>query len=302
MQLHFNLLIRQLLLVLLASAAVSGFASEPTIISVWPATPPNETESLPPEDDTPQPNDRMVAGRNVRRIHNVSVPQLAVYRPKTELNTGAAVIICPGGGHRILAYDLEGIEVAQWLNSFGITGIVLKYRVPFRDETNKSLAAVQDAQRAMSLIRSRSAEFGIDPNKLGIMGFSAGGEVAARTTLLHAKLHYDAVDAVDATSCKPDFGILIYPAYLVDKDKTSLLPELQPTKETPPIFMVHAWDDGVTPLSSILLAAELKRAAVPCELHLFSKGGHGYGLRHVDGVPVTDWTTNCQAWLSNLLK
>ncbi len=286
----------------LIATTFEAMGAEPTILNVWPATPPNETQSLPPEDDRPQPNDRMVAGRAVQRIKNVSVPQLAIYEPKAELKTGAAIIICPGGGHRILAYDLEGIEVAQWLNGLGITGIVLKYRVPFRNESDKSLAALQDAQRAVSLIRSRSKELGIDPAKLGVMGFSAGGEVAARTSLLYSKRHYPIIDVIDEVSCKPDFGILIYPAYLVDDAKTALKPELQPTKETPPIFMVHAWDDGVTPLSSILLAAELKRASVPCELHLYSKGGHGYGQRHVDGVPVTDWTANCQAWLANLLK
>lgn len=287
---------------LLAFSGSTTLAIEPTVLNVWPGNPPNETTELPPEDDTPGPNDRSVAGRTVRRIHNVSIPQLAIYSPKADLNTGAAVIICPGGAHRILAYDLEGVEVAQWLNSLGITGIVLKYRVPFRDEKQKSLAGVQDAQRAMSLIRSRSSELGIDPKKLGVMGFSAGGEVAARTTLIHSTRHYDRIDASDDVSCKPDFGILIYPAYLVDDAKVALRPELMPTKETPPIFMVHAWDDGVTPLSSILLTAELKRVNVPCELHVFSKGGHGYGLRHVDDVPITDWSMLCQRWLANVLK
>ena len=280
----------------------SGLSSEPKIINVWPSTPPNEREPLPPENDIPGPNDRKVAGLSVRRIHNVSTPQLAIYLPEPELRTGAAVIICPGGGHSILAYDLEGVEVAQWLNSIGIAGIVLKYRVPARDKANKSFHAVQDAQRAISLIRSMNGELAIDPEKIGIMGFSAGGEVAARSCILFAKRHYDRIDAVDDVSCTPNLGLLIYPAYLVDDTKTLLRSELRPTKQTPPIFMVHAWDDSVTPLSSILLAMELKRANVPCELHLYAKGGHGYGLRHVEGMPVTDWTHNCESWLESLLN
>lgn len=274
-------------------------AAEPSIVDVWPSTPPGEKEKLPPEDDTPQPNDRAVAGQSVRRIKNVSVPQLAIYRPEAKLDTGAAVVICPGGAHRILAYDLEGVELARWLNTIGITGIVLKYRVPFRDESNKSLAAVQDAQRALRMVRGQSQSLGIDPKKIGIMGFSAGGDVAARACLLHTKEHYAPIDVTDEQSCRPDFGILIYPAYLVDDKTSALKPDYMPGKGTPPMFMVHTWDDKQTPLGSLLLAAELKRAGIPCELHLFPNGGHGYGIRHVDGVPVTDWAKLCEPWLKS---
>ncbi len=275
-------------------------AAEPTIVDVWPSMPPGEKAKLPPEDDKPEANDRMVAGKTVQRIKNVSIPQLAIYQPDPTLNTGTAVVICPGGGHRILAYDLEGIELARWLNTIGITGIVLKYRVPFREESNKSLAGVQDAQRALRLVRNRSQSLGVDPEKIGIMGFSAGGDVASRACMLHAKEHYAPIDATDEQSCRPDFGILIYPAYLVDEKTSTLKPDYMPSKTTPPLFMVHAWDDRQTPLGSILLAAEMKRTGIPCELHLFSAGGHGYGIRHVDGVPVTDWPKLCEPWLKNL--
>jgi acetyl esterase/lipase len=212
-----------------------------------------------------------------------------------------AVIICPGGGHRILAYDLEGTEVARWLANQGITGIVLKYRVPARDPANKSKAAVQDAQRAIRWVRSQSESLGIAPDRIGIMGFSAGGEVAARATLLADEDHYlkadAAVDPIDQASAKPNFAALIYPAYLVSKDQSKLVDELKPTATTPPVFMVHAWNDNITPLSSLYLAAELKKAKVPCELHMYAAGGHGYGLRHVDGVPVTDWPGPFGQWL-----
>jgi acetyl esterase/lipase len=284
------------------SIATQIAGAEPLVVNLWEGIPPGENGSLPPEDDTPGLNDREVAGRQVQRIKNVSVPQLAIYRPEKPADSKAAIVICPGGGHRILAYDLEGVEIAQWLNGLGITGIVLKYRVPFRDESDKSRAAVQDAQRAIRIVRNRSAELGVAPDKIGMMGFSAGGEVAAKTCLLHSNSYYTPVDSVDEASCRPDFGMLIYPAYLTDEKSKALKPEVIPDSATPPMFMVHAWDDRITPLSSILLAAELKKVAIPCELHLFQSGGHGYGARHVDGVPVTDWTKLGEGWLAGLLQ
>lgn len=279
----------------------SGWCAEPILINLWPGVAPGDKGQMEPEHERPRPNDRLVAGKTVRRIQSVSVPQLAIYRPSKPASSKGAVIICPGGAHNILAYDLEGTEVAEWLASEGVTGIVLKYRVPARDPDNKAKAPVQDAQRAISLIRSRAAEFDIDPTKIGLLGFSAGGEVAARTCLTHASRQYDTIDKADSVSCRPDFGTLIYPAYLVDRETQSLLPNVTVPKDAPPMFMVHAWDDNVTPLSSILLAAELKKANVRCELHVFPTGGHGYGLRHVDGFPVTDWPVLYRPWLQSIL-
>lgn len=274
-------------------------AEEPEVISIWPAKAPNETTEIGPEGEFTEGGPRFIAGKPIYLVTNVSTPQIAIYRPEASKRTGAAVIVCPGGGHRLLAYDLEGTEVAQWLNSLGITAIVLKYRVPGRLPNQKYLAALQDAQRAVSLVRSRCKDWEIDSNRIGILGFSAGGEVAARASLQHGTRFYNKLDAVDELSCKPDFSMLIYPAYLVQDGK--LLNELMPTSDSVKTFMVHAWDDPVTPLSSLCLATELKKANVACELHMFATGGHGYGLRHVDGVPVTDWTVQAAQWLSAII-
>ena len=275
-------------------------AGDPQIITLWPEKAPGETKELPPEGEAPG-GTKYVAGKSIHLVTNVSKPELAIYKPEPSKNTGAAVIICPGGGHNLLAYDLEGTEIAQWLNSIGITGIVLKYRVPFRNPDFKCEAALQDAQRAVSLVRAKAKELGIETSKIGILGFSAGGEVAARASLQYADRKYTKLDTVDEISCRPDFSVLIYPAYLVNKTN-SLLDELKPTLDTPPTFLVHAWDDPVTPLSSLCLATELKKVGVSCELHLFALGGHGYGIRHVDGVPVTDWTSQAAAWLKKRLE
>jgi acetyl esterase/lipase len=275
-------------------------AAEPEVIKLWPSTVPGETKELPPEGEMTRDGKKMVAGQPIFLLTNVSKPELAIYRPEAANNTGAAVIICPGGGHSVLAYDLEGTEIAQWLNTIGITGIVLKYRVPFRDPNFKCFAALQDVQRAVSLVRARCKEFGVDAAKIGVLGFSAGGEVAARASLQFNDRKYEKQDPSDETSCRPDFALLIYTAYLV-QDNQELFPELKPTKDAPPMFLVHTWDDPVTPLSSLCLSTELKRVGVSCELHMFAHGGHGYGMRHIDGVPVTDWTSQATPWLGKMI-
>ena len=164
-------------------------AAEPEIWELWPGTPPGDSGDIGAEHDTTTPDGRMVAGRRVTRLTNVSKPLLSIYRPSPELDTGTAVIIAPGGGHRILAYDLEGTEVADWLNSIGVTGVLLKYRVPFRDPDKRWLAAAQDGQRAVSVVRARAGEIGVDPNKIGILGFSAGGTPVRYSALLGERLY-----------------------------------------------------------------------------------------------------------------
>jgi acetyl esterase/lipase len=222
-------------------------------------------------------------------------PKLIAYLPEKDKANGAAIVICPGGGYNILALDLEGTEVAEWFNERGVTCFVLKYRVPKRPgQEPKQLAALQDGQRAVGLVRSRASEWNVDPARIGILGFSAGGNLAAMTSMHYAERRYDAVDGSDAVSCRPDFAVLVYPAYLVDGDK--LHPDVKIDKETPPTFLVHAGDDGVTPVNSALYYVGLKQAGVPSELHIFSKGGHGYGLRPTE-MPVTSWPARCAAWL-----
>ena len=282
------------LLAALAASCASAFAATQLTLDLWPGKPPGETKSLPPEGDQTKDTDRLVGGRRIIKLGNVSTPQIAVYRPSRDKDTGAAVVICPGGGHNILAYDLEGTEVADWLNSLGVTGIVLKYRVPTRTPNERRwMAAVQDAQRAMSLVRSKATEWNLDPKRIGILGFSAGGETAAFTTLFDERM-YEPVDAIDQTSRRPDFAVLIYAAGLAErgKEEQGLLPFVKVTKDTPPMFLAHAYDDNLSPLNSALLFVELKKAKVPAELHIYSRGGHGYGLRPTEN-PVTTWNHRC---------
>lgn len=271
-------------------------AAEPKIIPVWQAKAPGETKELPPEQNITKPSDPPVGDRPIIKLTNVSTPTLAIYSAPEKQNTRVAVIVCPGGGHRILAYDHEGTEVAEWLNTLGVTAIVLKYRVPTRDENKRWLAAVQDAQRAISVVRNQAADLSIDSNRIGILGFSAGGEVAALAATMHDQRQYSPVDKTDEVSARPDFAVLIYPGGLLKKDQALLQDHIQVTKQVPPMFFAHAFDDRVDVMNSILLASELKKAGVSAELHLYATGGHGFGMRQT-GHPCNHWPERCAEWL-----
>ena len=270
-------------------------AAEPLVLDLWPDTPPGETKELPPEADQTKPEDRLIAGRRIIKLGNVSTPQIAVYRPEPGKDTGAAVVICPGGGHHILAYDLEGTEVAEWLNSIGVTGIVLKYRVPFRDADRRWRAAVQDAQRAMSLVRGHAGEWKLDPERIGLLGFSAGGQTAALASLFSER-QYAAIDDFDQLPWRPDFAILVYPGGLTERDDARLRDEVTVTSAAPPMFFAHAFDDNASVQNSLLLASALKQAGGSAELHVYATGGHGYGLRPTDEA-VTRWPLRAGEWM-----
>jgi acetyl esterase/lipase len=289
---------------MLGIMASASLAATPTILNIWPGKPPGETKELPPEVDLTKDTDKLIAGKRIIKLGNVSTPQIAVYKPEKSKDTGASVIICPGGGHHILAYDLEGTEVAEWLNTIGVTGIVLKYRVPFRDPDKRWGAAVADAQRTVSLVRSKAAEWNLDPKRIGICGFSAGGETAGLTSLFLEERQYTAADDVDKVSCKPDFAILIYPGGFDTKGQAQIRVKDKVTKDTPPMFLIHAIDDPVTANNSLALAVELKKAGVSTELHIYDAGGHGYGLRLVNTLPITTWPKRCEEWMQRrgLLK
>lgn len=286
-------------LALALSIVSTTHAAEPTqVLNVWPGKPPGDHATTEPERDMTKPTDRPVAGKAVIRLGNVATPTISVFLPPKEKRNGATVVICPGGGFNILAFDLEGTEVAEWLNSLGVAGIVLKYRVPTGQKNPRWQMPAQDAQRALSLVRSKAAEWGLDPQRIGLLGFSAGGMTAAMASLQSAKNGmrlYDAADDVDKVSCRPDFVALIYPAYLVDNNQ-QLIPEAVVTKDTPPTFFAHAYDDPVRCESSVQLFLALKRMGVPSELHIYDAGGHGYGLRVTD-MPVTSWPKRCEEWL-----
>jgi acetyl esterase/lipase len=243
--------------------------------------------------------DKLIAGRPVIRLGNVSTPTLTLYQPKGK-NSGAAVVVFPGGGYQILAIDLEGTEVCDWLNSAGITCVLVKYRVPNTGPYPKSPAALQDAQRALGLVRSHAAEWGIDPNRIGVLGFSAGAHLAAALSTHFDQRLYPPQDAADKLSCRPDFGVIVYPGYLALADKNfAPNPEINPTANTPPQFIVQAEDDPVHVENAVVYFTALKNAKVPAELHIYTEGGHGYGLRRT-ALPVTSWPESVETWLRTI--
>jgi acetyl esterase/lipase len=286
------------LLAVFLAVSTAG-ASEP--MALWPKGAPGEKGDGGMEHDTTKPNDRLVGGRRVVRIGNVSTPTLTLYQPLDDKNTGAAVVVCPGGAYRILAMDLEGTEVCQWLNSIGVTACLLKYRVlDLKNVGPRNYTApFQDAQRALGLVHYHAAEWHLDPVRIGILGFSAGGYLSAAASTRFAKRTYEPVDEADQASCRPDFAILIYPAWLVQKEGPDLSPELTVTSNTPPSFLVQAEDDSVHVENSLFYYLALKRAKVPAELHLFANGGHGYGLRESDKA-VTSWPKRAEEWMRGL--
>lgn len=278
-----------LLLLLLVAFTTPIVAAEPITLDVWPDTVPGERGDVGEEQLQPPGT-----GKPVQRLANVTKPTITVYRPAKEKDTGTAVLICPGGGYNILAWDLEGTEVAEWLNSIGVTGIVLKYRVPRRQDREKHDAPLQDAQRAMSLVRKHASQWDLEPTRIGILGFSAGGHLSAAASTNYDKRHYDAIDEIDGISCRPDFALLIYPAYLTEGD--GLAPEIRVTADSPQTFFAHASDDGISSENSIAMYLALKKAKVPSELHIYSSGGHGFGLRPTDH-PASTWPQRGEQWM-----
>lgn len=297
---------------LLAIAAVvvlsaSLFAQSPAwqpapghlTLNLWPHGAPGASANSAPEVDTTTAKDNLIAGKPVIRLGNVSVPTLTVYTPQQK-NTGAAVVVFPGGGYHILAIDLEGTEVCDWLNSVGITCLLVKYRVPDSGPYPKSSAALQDAQRALGIVRWHASEWHIDPNRVGVLGFSAGAHLAAALSTHFEHRLYDPMDAADEVSCRPDFAVIVYPGYLALADQNfAPNPEIHVTGQTPPTFLVQAEDDPVHVENSTVYFQALKNAKVPAEMHLYAHGGHGYGLRHTE-LPITAWPKLVETWLQTI--
>jgi acetyl esterase/lipase len=292
-------IMRMTALFLLATPLLLAAAAS-TPIPIWPKGSPHEAPLDKPEADTTKPTDNMVGGRRVERIGNVSTPTITIYSPAKEKNTGAAVVVFPGGGYSILASDLEGTEICEWLNSIGVTGVMLKYRVPTRPGRQRGADPLEDAQRAVSMVRADAAKLGLDPKRIGVLGFSAGGHLAAYLSTNFEKRAYTPVDAADTVSCRPDFTILIYPAYLtVRQEGDKVSPELTITKDTPPTFLAQTEDDPVRVETSLFYYAALKNAKVPAEMHLYPSGGHGYGLRRTEKT-VTTWPLRAEEWMRTL--
>ena len=249
----------------------------------------------------------MVAGRPWLAVENVSRPTMTVYSPKGK-NTGVAVIVFPGGGYEDLAIDLEGTEVCDWLTSKAITCVLLKYRVPhtgpqYDEKCNcqvypKAPMALQDAQRTMGLIRFHAAEYHVDPHKIGVLGFSAGGHLAANISTHFEKRVYAAVDAADQQSCRPDFAVVLYPGHL--RNGFELNPDIPVTRQTPPTFLIQAENDPVdTVNNSLVYYVALMKAGVPVEMHLYAEGKHAFGLRPTQ-YPITRWPELVETWLRTI--
>ena len=267
------------------------------VVDLWPGVAPGEKGDLGEERDLTKPTDQMIAGQRVIRLGNVSKPTLSVFKPAAEKDTGAAVLVCPGGGYHILALDLEGTEVCEWLNSIGVTGVLLKYRVPKRPGLEKDAVAIQDAQRAMGLVRQHAGDWGLDARRLGVLGFSAGGHLSAALSTRFDRRSYAPVDAADQLSCRPDFAVLIYPGYLTDKEQGDrVAADLPLSTNTPPMFLAMSQDDPVRVENVLQFGAALQAAKVPFELHVYPTGGHGYGLRRTE-TPVTSWPDRTGDWM-----
>jgi acetyl esterase/lipase len=293
------------LAVLLAGANLcaqgSGWppSADHVTLPIWPGTPPGEPANLPPEADMNAAGTKTMAGRPYVRLGNVSTPTITLYKPKGA-NTGAAVVVFPGGGYQILSMDLEGTEVCDWLNSIGVNCVLLKYRVPDSGPYPKSAFALEDAQRAMGLVRQHAAEWGIDADRVGVLGFSAGGHLAAAISNYYDHRLYDPVDAADKLSCRPDFAVVLYPGYLALADKNfAPNPDIQPTANTPPTFLLQAEDDPVHVENAVVYFLALKNANVPAELHVYAQGGHGYGLRPRD-LPIMGWPALVETWMRTI--
>lgn len=242
---------------------------------------------------------KLVGGRPWVYIDNVSTPTITVYSPQAQ-NNGAAVVVFPGGGYNGLAIDLEGTEACNWLMSRGITCVLLKYRVPCAKTGpyRNCRTALEDAQRTMGLVRFHAAEWHIDPHRIGVLGFSAGGHMVAAISTHFDKRLYPSVDAADKVSCRPDFGVALYPGHLaVPERHFALNPEIRVTSQTTPTFLLQAEDDPVDPVeNSLVYYAALRKAGVPAELHVFMKGGHAFGLRRTE-APITRWPDLLETWL-----
>lgn len=282
------------LALLFCSSACSTILNGQDIIPLWPRGLPAGALPVAPERVK-----SLQAKQTSDRVTYVETPSLTLYRAPADQVNGCGVVICPGGGYNILAWQKEGVELAQWFNSLRVTAVVLKYRVPRRDPDNIHWEPLQDAQRAIRLVRHHAGEWQIDPHRIGVLGFSAGGHLTAMTGMHWAKRSYPRVDAIDDLSCRPDFICPIYAAYLADgyqDDVAELGSLVKVTAQTPPTFLAVTQDDKMRGAQSALLFVELKKAGVPAELHVYTQGGHGYGIRASDR-PVTTWHHRLGDWL-----
>lgn len=298
------------LLIVCASVSAEPMVWQPAVghtqIPIWPGTPPNAKPMPGPEDVTT--DNSLIAGKPMVAVKNVSQPTMTVYAPSGK-NTGAAIIVIPGGGFEILAIDLEGTEVCDWLTTKGIACVLLKYRVPSEPYDWKcncralnfatSVQSLEDAQRTVRLVRVHASQWHIDPRKIGVLGFSAGGYLVAEVSTNFKRRLHPPIDAIDRESSRPDFAVAIYPGHLAT-DKNTLNPNVPVSRDTPPTFLLQAEDDHVDGVEQALVYyAALKNAEVPVEMHLYPHGGHAFGLRPTSN-PITHWPALVETWMSTI--
>jgi acetyl esterase/lipase len=286
-------------------ACCHATADEHKVIDIWPGKVPGDVGIIGEEkfiELKVAGKTYEVGGKPTKWLTNVTKPTLTLYPAPNEKNTGVAMLICPGGGYHNLGWDVEGEEVAAWLNSIGMTGIIVKYRCPRRPGDVKGeppLGPLMDAQRAISIVRSKAAEWNIDPKKIGIVGFSAGGHLAGATATNFEKRAYDAIDDTDKISCRPDFAVMLYSGYFKVKDKDQLSPTIALAAHAPPMFLVHNSDDTISDVdNTVTMYLAMKRIGVSAEMHIYGTGGHGFAVRKV-GLPCETWTDRCTDWLTN---
>ena len=303
----FHLLFASFSLFAFGTVSAAGTAWHPspghTEMPIWPKEPPDAQPIKGPETSQINTKD-LVAGKPWVYVENVSRPTITVYSPKGK-NADAAIVVFPGGGYEILAIDLEGTEICDWLTSRGITAVLLKYRVPTErgGPYRESPLALQDAQRAVGLVRFHAAEWHIDPDKIGVIGFSAGGGMVAELSTHFDKRLYPAVDAADKVSGRPDFSIACYPGHLWDGgENLELNPDIGTniTHRTPPTFLLQAEDDHVDGVEqSLVYYIGLMKGGVPVEMHLYAEGGHAFGLRRTN-FPIAAWPQLVETWLKKI--
>lgn len=269
-------------------------AEETAVVKLWPGGLPAGSKEISADQIK-----QLKAKETEERLTYVGDPTLHVYRADPKKANGCGIVICPGGGYHILAWPKEGVELAKFFNSLGVTAAVLKYRVPRRDPETPHVEPLQDAQRAIRLVRKNAEAWNVDPQRVGILGFSAGGHLTVMAGTHWDRPAYSKTDDADDLSCRPDFMCPIYAAYLGNEyrdDVVELGSLVRVNKQTPPTFLAVTWDDKMRGAQSALLFAELRKAGVPAEIHVYAKGGHGYGIRPSD-APVSTWHKRCEQWM-----
>lgn len=288
----------------LSAAAAAAQSDEPIVVPLWAGAVPDETEAIGDEYVRKSPaleRKFTEVTTSTEMVTNVSRPSISIYQPPRDKSTDTAMVICPGGGYWNLYWEVEGEEVAEWLNQQGMTGIILKYRVPRRKGEPERLPAsrpLQDVQRAISLVRSRAKEWGINENRIGVVGFSAGGHLAIAAATNFESRAYPAADEIDKVSCRPDFAVPVYSGYLKVEESDELAPGIKVPENTPPVFLVHGGDDIISrPEHSVIMYMALRKANIPAELHIYSGSTHGFGVRRSERLHSA-WTNSCVDWLT----